>query len=152
MRPEDEWRFFTDQVMGGVSTGGVRLLTEEGVAFLRMTGEVSTKNRGGFIQIRHDLPRPPEAAQGLRLVARGNDQRYFIHLRTTGTLLPWQYYQAGFDVTGTWAEHLLPFAAFEPSAAMLARQPRAERLTSVALVAYGRDHAARVDLQGVAFY
>jgi hypothetical protein len=82
----------------------------------------------------------------VRLVLRGNDQRYFVHLRTGGTLLPWQYYQAGFEVTEAWTEVRLPFAAFAPSGALLRRMPRPASLTSVAVVAYGRDHEARIDV------
>jgi hypothetical protein len=44
---------------------------------------------------------PPAGTTGVRLIVRGNDQRYFVHLGTGGTLLPWHYYQAGFDVTDT---------------------------------------------------
>ena len=58
---ETRWRFFTDQVMGGVSTGQVALLPDEG-GFARMTGTVSTDNNGGFIQMRLDLAEG--AAQG----------------------------------------------------------------------------------------
>ncbi|MCB6179301.1 CIA30 family protein [Rhodobacter sp. Har01] len=153
MQPETRWRFFTDQVMGGVSTGQVAFLQEGGTRFARMTGQVSTANRGGFIQMRLDLPAPPpEGTTGLRLVVRGNGQRYFAHLRTAGTLLPWQYYQAGFEVTEAWTEVRLPFEAFAASGAMLRSVPRASRLTSVAVVAYGRDHDARIDVREVGFY
>lgn len=153
MQPDASWRFFTDGVMGGLSSGQVRLMAEGGQPFARMTGQVSTANRGGFIQMRRDLDQPPPAAtEGVRLVVRGNDQRYFVHLRTSGTLLPWQYCQAGFDTTRRWAEVRLPFAAFAPSGALLRRVPRPDSLTSVALVAYGRDHAAEVDLREIGFY
>jgi hypothetical protein len=112
MQPETRWRFFTDQVMGGVSTGGVAFAQKDGQSFARMTGQVSTANRGGFIQMRLDLASPlPEGTTGVRLLVRGNDQCYFVHLRTDGTLLPWQYYQAGFDVTESWREVRLPHPA-----------------------------------------
>jgi hypothetical protein len=55
MQPQTRWRFFTDQVMGGVSTGGIAFAQEDGASFARMTGRVSTANRGGFIQMRLDL-------------------------------------------------------------------------------------------------
>ncbi|MEY4696125.1 MAG: hypothetical protein RIT14_553 [Pseudomonadota bacterium] len=153
MQPETRWRFFTDQVMGGLSTGGVDFATEDGQAFARMTGRVSTANRGGFIQMRLDLATPPpEATTGVRLIVRGNDQRYFVHLRTTGTLLPWQYYQASFDVTQSWAEVRLPLDAFAASGALLRSVPRADSLASVAIVAYGRDHDALIDVREVGFY
>ncbi|ABV95528.1 putative NADH:ubiquinone oxidoreductase complex I intermediate-associated protein 30 (plasmid) [Dinoroseobacter shibae DFL 12 = DSM 16493] len=152
-QPETRWRFFTDGVMGGVSEGQVAFLTEAGVPFARMTGQVSTANRGGFIQMRRDLPEAaPETATGIRLVARGNDQRYFVHLRTRGSRLPWQYYQAGFEVAGDWAEIRLPFADFVPSGRMLRALPRPESLTSIAIAAFGRDHAARVDIREIGVY
>ena len=153
MTPETGWRFLTDQVMGGVSTGRVVFAAEDGAPFARMTGRVSTANRGGFIQMRLALDSPPpEGATGVRLIVRGNDQRYFVHLRTRGTVLPWQYYQAGFAVTEAWAEVRLPFAAFAPSGGLLRRVPAADSLTSVAVVAYGRDHDARIDLRDIGFY
>jgi Complex I intermediate-associated protein 30 (CIA30) len=153
MQPETRWRFFTDQVMGGVSTGGVTFAQEDGQPFARMTGKVSTANRGGFIQMRLELASPPPAGTvGVRLVVRGNDQRYFVHLRTGGTVLPWQYYQAGFDVAESWSEVRLPLDAFEASGGLLRSAPAPVSLTSVAIVAYGRDHDARIDVREVGFY
>lgn len=153
MRPETGWRFFTDGVMGGVSTGQVVFAQEAGQTHARMTGRVSTANRGGFIQMRIDLTAPPPAGTtGVRLMARGNDQRYFVHLRTTGTLLPWQYYPAGFDVTRRWTELRLPFASFRASGGLLRATPRPESLTSLGVVAYGRDHDAEIEVREVGFY
>jgi hypothetical protein len=151
--PQVRWRFFTDTVMGGVSTGQMAILSEDGRRFARMTGEVSTANNGGFIQMRIDLePGAGKGAQGVRLTVRGNDQRYFVHLRTGGTVLPWQYYQAAFDVTGDWGELYLPWSAFRPSGRLLRTEPRAGGLTSVGIVAYGRDHEAHIDLREIGFY
>lgn len=153
LQPETRWRFFTDGVMGGVSSGQATFLLDNDESFARMTGKVSTENNGGFIQIRMDLPdAAPAEASGVRLVVRGNDQRYFAHLRTNGTLLPWQYYQSGFDVKPDWSEILLPFEGFEPSGRLLRAVPRAEKLKSIAIVAYGRDHDAEIDVKEVGFY
>ncbi len=153
MQPETRWRFFTDQVMGGVSTGGVAFPQEDGQAYARMTGRVSTANRGGFIQMRLDLATPPpDGTTGVRLIVRGNSQRYFVHLRTGWTLLPWQYYQAEFEVTESWNEVRLPLDAFAASGALLRSVPRPGSLTSVAVVAYGRDHDALIDVREVGFY
>ncbi len=153
MHPETGWRFFTDGVMGGVSTGQVVFVQEGGRTHARMTGRVSTANRGGFIQMRLDLTAPPPAdAAGVRLVARGNDQRYFVHLRTSGTVLPWQYYQAGFDVTRHWAELRLSFTSFRASGGLLRATPRPGSLSSLAVVAYGRDHDAEIEVREAGFY
>jgi hypothetical protein len=141
-----EWRFFTDQVMGGVSTGMATIVEEDRPA-LRLTGQVSTENRGGFIQARKDLPEGlPEDAQALRITVRGDGQRYFLHLRTTGTMLPWQYYQAGFEAPQDWTELRVPLSAFAPSGRLLRQAVQPGAVRSVALVAYGRDHEARVEL------
>ncbi len=153
MQPETRWRFFTDQVMGGVPTGSVAFEHDDGIAFARMTGRVSTANRGGFIQMRLDLAStPPDGTTGVRLMVRGNDQRYFVHLGTGGTLLPWQYYQAGFEVTENWSEVRLPLADFTASGALLRDVSSPGSLTSVAIVAYGRDHDVRIDVREVGFY
>ena len=66
-----------------------------------MTGSVSTENNGGFIQFRRTITLP-ETLTGLRLRVRGNNQRYFVHIRTGGTVLPWQYYSAEFFASENW--------------------------------------------------
>lgn len=152
-RPETRWTFFADTVMGGVSNGDVAFLSDEDAVFARMTGSVSTQNNGGFIQIRTELPTaPPEGVTGIRLIVRGNDQPYFVHLRTSGTILPWQYYQARFDVTRDWTEVKLPFNAFKASGRLLKAVPGAGRIKSVGIVAFGRDHQAEIDVREVGFY
>lgn len=150
--PETRWRFLSDQVMGGVSTGALSFAEEGGRAHARMTGRVSTENNGGFIQMRMLLTEgAPQGTTGVRLVVRGNDQTYFVHLRSRGTLLPWQFYQAGFEVRGDWAEVRVPFQAFRRKGLPEAR-PRADSLTSIGIVAYGRDHDAEIEVREVGFY
>ncbi|MGX9349598.1 CIA30 family protein [Shimia sp. W99] len=151
--PPQNWEFFTDQVMGGVSSGKVRVVSASSGAHLHLSGTVSTKNRGGFIQTRARLTAPiPANAQGLILRVRGNDTRYFVHLRTRGTRLPWQYYQAGFDVTGAWREIRIPFSDFERSGSLLRATIKPDRITSVGVVAYGRDHVADVYAEWIGIY
>lgn len=147
------WSYLSDQVMGGVSEGRAQLAEEDGQPVLRLTGDVSTANRGGFVQVRLKLPAPlPADATGVILTARGNDQRYFIHLRTRGTALPWQYYQAPFDVTRDWQQIRLPFESFQPSGGLLRATPRPGSIQSIGLVAYGRDHKADVSVTAIGFY
>ncbi|MAU54159.1 MAG: NADH ubiquinone oxidoreductase [Roseovarius sp.] len=142
--PLSAWSYVSDQVMGGVSEGGAAVDGDH----LRLSGEVSTANRGGFIQTRVRLARRfPAGAAGLVIRVRGNGERYFVHLRTTGTVLPWQYYQAGFEAGTDWQVLRLPFTAFRPSGALLRAAPRPGTVTSVGFVAFGRDH--RADLEAV---
>ena len=49
--PARRWRFFSDQVMGGVSSGALHFDHDDIRNWARMTGMVSTENNGGFIQM-----------------------------------------------------------------------------------------------------
>lgn len=151
--PQTRWRFFADTVMGGVSSGQAEFRQDGTQSFARLSGQVSTANNGGFLQIRTDLPdAAPVGATGVRLIVRGLNPPYFVHLRTSGTILPWQYYQAGFPVTDAWTEVRLPFSGFKRSGPMLRAVPRANALTSIGIVAFGRDHQAQIDVAEVGFY
>ncbi|WP_170336724.1 CIA30 family protein [Ruegeria arenilitoris] len=151
--PETRWDYVADTVMGGVSSGQVQFSSEGDVSFARLTGTVSTENNGGFIQFRRKLSdRPDAGVSGVRLLVRGNGEQYFVHLRTRGTVLPWQYYQAGFATSEEWTEVILPLSDFKASGAMLRAIPVADEITSVGVVAYGRDHEVLVDVSGIGFY
>lgn len=140
---EANWSYLADTVMGGVSRGEARL--EDGV--LRLTGTVSTENRGGFIQARTEVGGLPPEAEALRIRVRGNGQPYFIHLRTTRTRLPWQFYQARFDTGGDWRDVTLPWSGFRRSGRLLSAVLEPEDVRSIGLVAYGRDYEADVSMQ-----
>ncbi|WP_151671931.1 CIA30 family protein [Nitrincola schmidtii] len=147
------WHFFTDQVMGGISSGQISHLKEEDEHFVRMAGNVSTDNRGGFIQMRQELVAAlPENTQGIRIIARGNQQQYFVHLKTRGSLLPWQFYQSGFEVTEQWQEIHLPLKHFSAKGSIISKSLNATSIKSVAIAAYGRDHEALIDLKTIDFY
>ena len=153
LTPNDNWTYVSDQVMGGVSEGRARIDTVEGRPVLHLTGQVSTANRGGFIQARVTLDSPPPASsQGVTLRVRGNGEGYFIHLRTSGTILPWQYYQAPFPTTPDWVDLRIPFSAFKASGNLLRGAIRPESIRSLGIVAYGRDYNADVQVMRAGFY
>jgi Complex I intermediate-associated protein 30 (CIA30) len=52
--PNQYWRLVTDAVVGGVSRGSIANETLEGREAIRMRGDVSTENNGGFVQIALD--------------------------------------------------------------------------------------------------
>lgn len=147
------WDYFSDQVMGGVSEGRATFEQIGDQPILRLTGMVSTANRGGFIQARTKLDAPlPETARGVILNVRGNDQTYFVHLRTTRTLLPWQFYQASFEVSENWQEIRIPFEGFAPYGKLLRQSFDVRSVRSLAVAAFGRNHSADLSVRAVGFY
>ena len=109
------WRFFTDGVMGGVSSGGMSAESAAGRAALCLRGEVRLDNGGGFIQMALELPAPPAATwRGIELDVLGNGRRYGLHLRTSDMTLPWQAWRATFTAAPVWQTVRLPFEEFAP--------------------------------------
>ena len=49
------WQYISDRTMGGISDGQAFIEQDEDVFFARLTGNVSTENNGGFIQLRSTL-------------------------------------------------------------------------------------------------
>lgn len=148
-----QWDYFSDQVMGGISEGRASFEKSNGRSVLRLTGTVSTANRGGFIQARTQLDAPlPASAKGIILDVRGNDETYYIHLRTTGTILPWQFYQASFKVSDAWQEVRVPFSEFGPYGRLLRKSFDVQNIRSVAVVAFGKDHTADLSVRAVGVY
>ena len=151
--PQLRWSYVSDQVMGGVSEGRVAFKEEQGQQFAHMTGQVSTENNGGFIQLRKAIPKKTiDTATGAYLKVRGNGQQYYLHLRTSGTLLPWQYYQASFTTTDQWQIIKVPLTAFARSGNWLSKAVKPSSIRSIGIVAFGRDHSADIQISEIGFY
>ena len=150
-----EWTFITDQVMGGVSTGKMEFMEHESRSCLHMKGDVSLKNRGGFIQVRSNL-NPKEklfdasAFDGIYLRVKGNNEPYSLHLRTSNTWFPWQHYQARFRTNGTWQEIMIAFEQFEPVS--LKKSLNRKKLKTTAVVAIKKEFKADIYIDEIGFY
>ena len=152
-QPETRWEFISDQAMGGVSQGRVAFDTADGRTVLHLSGTVSTANRGGFIQARLTLTTPPPPdAQGIVLRVRGNGQTYCVHARTSRTLLPWNFFQTPFDAADEWSTIRIPFSAFAARGRLFGKTLSPGSLTSIAIVAYGRDHNADVSVAQLSWF
>ena len=150
-----KWAFLTDKVMGGVSTGKMTIEEHEGQPTLHMTGAVSLKNNGGFIQTRLALhPRGRDfdarAFRGIQLRVKGNGETYAVHLRTRDTRFAWQYYGATFNTNGEWQNIELPFARFTTRSVPTPLNTMG--LRSVAIVAINKEFDADIRVDRIAFY
>ena len=149
---ENEWTYIADNVMGGISDGRVEFNLVDSNVYVLLSGNVSTENNGGFIQIRRELKNIDlSKAKSIRVYARGNNEKYYIFLRTTGTILPWQYYSHEFTVNEEYNEFIMPIKDFKKSGTLLAKQINPKKITSVAIVAYGRDHVAEIYVKELEF-
>ena len=151
--PENRWQFFTDQVMGGKSDGKLNFESEKNINFARMTGDVTTENNGGFIQFRAQLAyKLKDEFSGIKLTVRGNNQDYYVHIRTSGSVLPWQYYGKKFLATENWSEVELKFSDFKKSSSFMRKNFKPSSIRTIGIVAYGRDHKAQIDVKEIKLF
>ena len=149
------WRGVSDQVMGGISEASVSQGVIDGRPSLHMTGDVRLENDGGFIQAALDLAPPGETLDasgftGVRIVVRGNGEKYSVHLRTPDNVRPWQSYRAHFTAGPDWETIDLPFESFVPY--RLEATLDRTRLRRIGLVAIGRAFYADLAVSKLAFY
>ncbi len=149
------WRGVSDRVMGGVSEATVARAVIDGRPALRLTGDVRLENDGGFIQASLDLDPAGGTVDasrfaGIRLVVRGNGERYSVHLRTPDNVRPWQSYRAQFVAGPEWRTVDLPFSEFVPY--RLEAPLDVVRLKRIGLVAIGRAFTADLAVAEVGFY
>jgi hypothetical protein len=149
------WRGVSDQVMGGISEASVSQGVIDGRPCLRLTGDVRLENDGGFIQAALDLAPPGETLDasgftGVRIIVRGNGEKYSVHLRTPDNVRPWQSYRAHFTAGPDWETVDLPFEAFVPY--RLEAPLDKTRLRRIGLVAIGRAFYADLAVSELAFY
>jgi hypothetical protein len=149
------WQLVTDRVMGGVSDGTLVRESVSGRPALRMRGDVSLENNGGFVQMALDLA--PDGGvvdasswTGIELDVIGNDEDYGVYLRTDAVERPWQSYRQSFRAGAAWRTVQLAFADFVPHRIEIPLDVR--RLRRIGLVAIGRAFTADLAVGGVRFY
>ena len=149
-----EWRLFTDTVMGGVSTGNIAIDNHNGKSCLRMRGNVSTENNGGFVQMALSLSEKgifdASDYDGLEFEVSGNNEGYNLHLRTDGLWFPWQSYRASFNATHDWLTVRIPFS--ELQAYKTSQDFRPDKLARIGLLGIGRNFQADLCLASIRFY
>ena len=154
--PDRRWQFYTDQVMGGVSEGGASVRLGSEGPYVRLEGLVSTANNGGFIQIRRNVSEKSKYAKGILLKVRGNGENYYMHVNTSETIfMPQQYrfyYQAIFPTSKEWSEVKLPFSSFKRSNPQISKNFSGEKLKTIGLLAYGKNHNALLEVKYLSFY
>ena len=150
----NKWSFFTDRVMGGLSEGQAFTSNIDNTPCYQMTGNVTTENNGGFIQIRVVIEPMIQAKQydGIYLKVYGNNNKYSLHIRTPLTLAPWQYYSYSFVAKNEWLEIKAPFSSFEKSNFYQPKKLLNQNIKSIGLVAAFDNFYADICLSEIRFY
>jgi hypothetical protein len=147
------WRLVTDNVMGGQSQGQLTLDTYKERDCLRMRGDVTTENNGGFVQITLPLSEDIFDASdytGIEIQVAGNEEEYNIHFRTDELWFPWQSYRYTFRAESDWKTYRIPFSTLEKYKTF--HDFDASEIKRIGLVAIGRKFQADICLASIAFY
>lgn len=149
------WELIADRVMGGVSSGAMTREMIAGRTALRMRGDVSLDNNGGFIQVALDLAPgggviDASAWTGIEIDVLGNSELYNLHLRTADVVRPWQSFRAEFFATPEWRAVQLPFGSFE--AHRIDAPLDLTRVRRLGVVAIGRKFEADIAIGALRFY
>ena len=146
---KDRWEYIADGVMGGVSTGDAIFVGDA----IRLTGDVSTKNNGGFIQAQRRLPDGlPQGTQGFELDVRGNSETYYLFVRTKEMARPWYFYNVPFNTSPDWQTITIPLLEIVRSHAHLSQTINPTEVISIGLVAYGRDYQADLEVREIRLF
>ena len=150
------WQYVSDRVMGGVSDGKVILEQDGEMYYARLTGDVSTRNNGGFIQLRSGISfanseKEGQNLQGVRLNVRGNGETYEIHITPNDRAYYGDYYSATFKAESEWKMVDLPFNTFERKRYNTSKLD-AKNIRSFSITAYGRDFFSDVSVSTIEFY
>ena len=150
------WQYISDQVIGGVSDGEVTLVQDGEIYYARLTGNVSTRNYGGVIQLRTEISfanseKDDKNLQGVRLNVRGNGETYDIHIITNDMAYYGDFYSATFQADSEWKMIELPFNTFERKRYNTSKLD-AKNIRSFAIAAYGRDFTSDVSVSTIEFY
>ena len=148
------WSFITDGVMGGLSSGQAIITNENDTPCYKMTGNVTTKNNGGFIQIRTIIYPHLDTNNfdGFYLKVKGNNKRYSLHIRTSLSLGYWQYYSQSFFLENNFQEIKIPFDNFKKSNFNQPNKLKGQFINSIGLVAGFDNFYAKVCLSEIGLY
>ena len=149
------WQYISDQTMGGISNGQAVLDKDGDMIFARLTGNVSTANNGGFIQIRTnfsfvDLINTNKDLKGVLLNAKGNGETYHIFIRTSEDRSYRDFYSATFTANNNWEIVDLPFTKFKHRYSN--RSLDGNDIRTFGIVAYGREFFSDVSVSEISFY
>lgn len=161
-----QWTGFTDQVMGGRSSGSITREVLDGKLANVLRGKVSLENNGGFVQMATDLALDPSVSRtvdmsdydgveiGVIYLGEDSEEDFNVHLKNDSCQRQFSSYRATFTIPrGEWTSIRLPFSEF------LGKGPGAEdvdfdvsTLRRIGIVAIGKTMEVSLGVSGLSFY
>ena len=151
----DAWRFIKDQVMGGKSDGSMLLkeFTNQNFDFISAKGNVSTDG-GGFLMFRKEInANNLSNFSKVKFKARGNNEKYFIHIKTKGSIFPWVRYLGEFEVTDEWQDFEIEFTEFIRYSNKTPKKGNLnpKKIKLIGVEASGREFDMEIDIASMSF-
>ena len=150
-----KWKFVSDHVMGGLSTGQIDETFIKGQEAIRLYGTVSLDNNGGFIQMAADFMRTFHSLNryhwnGIAINVIGNEEEYDIRLRTTNLSSPWQSFRTNFIAKPQWRRIYIPFNTLK--AHRTTHSFDFKKIHRIGILAVGREFAADIAVSSLSLY
>ena len=144
-----QWNMVSDQVMGGLSQGHAEL----NESAIKLTGQVSLENNGGFLQIQYPIEKAhrPENYTGIFIKARSvHPQTFDLLLKSSQLWMPWQSFRAEVKLDENWQLIQMPFENFAPYRTQTRLNPRA--ITKFSILAGGKAMEIELEISEFGFY
>ncbi|OED85135.1 CIA30 family protein [Vibrio crassostreae] len=103
------WTATNDDVMGGISTGGLIYLDD----MSRFRGELSLENNGGFSSVKRSIESPAHEIDSAELVFVGDGRTYQLRLTTSKDGNRVQYKHDFVTIKGVWLNKVFHFNDFQ---------------------------------------
>ena len=141
--------------MGGKSDGFMLLKESQNQEFdfISAKGNVSTDG-GGFLMFRKEIDNNSlDNFSKVKFKARGNNEKYFIHIKTKGSFFPWVRYLAEFEVTEEWKDFEIEFSKFVrySNKTPKKRKLNPSKIRLIGVEASGRDFDMNIDIALMSF-
>ena len=140
--------------MGGVSQGRVVFKEDQGEQYAHMTGQVSTENNGGFIQLRKAIPKKTiDTATGAYLKVRGNGQQYLsAPAHQSAPCCPGSTIKQASLQQTSGRSLKCPSQTSPAQGSWLSDAVKPKSIRSIGIVAFGREHSADIQIAEIGFY
>ena len=117
-------------------------------SFKGLTGKAIEKNIANLKSI--DL----KEFSKISFLARGNDEKYYFHIKSRGQVLPWVRHLKEFKVGKDWKEYVLNIEDFVgySNSRTFNKSINPKKIKLLGIEAYGRDHEVELDIAKIKIF